>query len=84
MIVFSDYIFFKEDDFYVFFLIAYKGSVFYASYFKLFWLVGATHAQTTTFPFFFEKETPSVGKIENLLSQYNSVIVQLYVTIWFC
>ena len=42
----------------------------YASHFKLFWLVGTTHAQTTTFPFF-EKETPSVGKIENLLSQYN-------------
>ena len=52
------------------FFIAYKGSVFNASYFKLFWLVGTTHAQTTTFPFF-EKETPSSGKIENLLSQYN-------------
>ena len=32
--------------------------------------VGTTHAQTTVFPFF-EKETPSAGKIENLLSQYN-------------
>ena len=53
-----------------FFLIAYKGSVFNASHFKLFWLVGTTHAQTKTFPFF-EKETPSAGKIENLLSQYN-------------
>ena len=53
-----------------FFLIAYKGSVFHASPFKLFWLVGTTHAQTTTFPFF-EKETPSVGKIENFSSQYN-------------
>ena len=31
----------------------------------------STHAQTTTFPFFFEKETPSVGKTENLLSQCN-------------
>ena len=44
--------------------------MFYAIHFKLLWLVGTTHAQTTTFPFF-EKETPSAGKIENLLSQYN-------------
>ena len=55
---------------FMFFLIAYKGSVFYASHFKPFWLVGTTHLQTTTFPFF-EKESPSAGKIENLFSQYN-------------
>ena len=55
---------------FMFFPHCYKGSVFYASHFKLFWLVGTTHAQTTTFPFI-EKETPSVGKFENLLSQYN-------------
>ena len=70
MIVFLGLHFFKENDFLCFFVIAYKGSVFYATYFKLFWLVGPTHAQTTTFPFF-EKENPSVGKIENRLSQYN-------------
>ena len=34
-------------------------------------------AQTTTFPFF-EKETPSVGKIENLLSQYNCYRSPIY------
>ena len=35
-------------------------------------MVGTTHAQTTTSPpFLFEKETPSVGKIENLLLQYH-------------
>ena len=47
------------------FLLLTKVSVFYASYFKLLWLVDTTHAQTTTFPSF-EKESPSVGKIENL------------------
>ena len=60
----------KKMIFIFFFLIAYKGSVFYASHFKQFWLVGTTHAQTTSFPFF-EKESPSAGKMENLLSQYN-------------
>ena len=48
----------------IFFKLLTKGSVFYASYFKMFWLVDTTHAQTTTFPIF-EKESP-VGKIENL------------------
>ena len=40
-----------------FFLIAYKSSVFYACRFKLFWLVGTTHAQTTTFPFFGKRDS---------------------------
>ena len=33
----------------MFFFIAYKTEVFYGSYFKFFWLVDTTHAQTTSF-----------------------------------
>ena len=48
MIVFSNYIFFfffpTENDIFFFVLITNKGSGIYASYLKLFWLVGNTQA----------------------------------------
>ena len=76
MIFCSDYIYSQKMIFMFFFLIACKASVFYyAFYFKLFWLVGTTHAQTTTFPplFFLQKRVLLLAKSKIFSSQYNDL-----------
>ena len=74
--------FFHRKRFLRVFLSAYKGSVFYVSYFKLFWPVGTTHAQATTFPFFEKRESLSVGK--NRKSLQHNTMVNVNVPTCFC
>ena len=70
MIVLLGLHFFKENDFYVFSLLLTKVQYFTLVVLNCFGWWAPRMRKQQLFPFS-EKETPSVGKIEKLLSQYN-------------